>query len=1081
MYLKWFIFIYLSPACKKIIYQNLNLMRKLLSILIILVFYSVQLSAQKTVTGKVTDEVGNPLSGVSITIADQQGGTTSNEDGTFSLKVNSGAARLLFSIVGKATREITIPSSNIINVSLLDANKSMDEVVVVAYGTVKKGDFTGSFNQVTSDDIKDRPILNALNALVATGPGVQTTAAGGSPGSSPGIRIRGFGSVGAGDGPLIVVDGAAYDGGIANINTDDIETITTLKDAATVALWGSRASNGVIMITTKRGKRTHNGMSFKVLQGTSSRGLPEYNRVDAYQYYPLMWEAMKNALVYPKTGTGLTPEAAALSATNGIKGQLGYNPFKGIANNDIVRTDGTLNPDAKLLWPEDLDWGGDMIRQGSRQEYALSYSGGNEKSDYYGSFGYVNEKGFLIRSDWRRFTGRLTVNTQPVTWFKTGLNFSGVINNSNQANDGSSTGYVNPFFFTRNIGPIYPVFAHNQTTGEYLLDENGNRFYDLGNFGASSYNIPNRAAGAYPGRHIVEETILNQNLFKRNTISGRGYGTILFTPWLKFTTNISADVTDYNSSEYENTKVGDGAPAGRANKGNQKTTSYTFNQVLDFSKKFNVHNVAATVGHENYDYTFSSLSGAKQGQVLEGSTEFPNFSTINSVSSSTSEYRIESYLGRITYDYDGKYFLSANFRRDGNSRFYKDVRWANFYGFGVAWRLDQESFLKNIRWVNTLKLRSSYGQLGNDAVGTYYAYQSLYALGYNNASEPGALQSQLPNEALTWETSKPFDVGVDFGLFKNRLRGTIEYYKRQISGLIFDVQKPISTGGFQVPTNIGNMYNSGWEFELTGDVIRNRNVTWEIKLNASTVKNRITKMPAENPEQITGTKKLSEGHSIYDFWLRDWYGVDPSDGAALYVAANGTSANTRLITNKNGSVDSTTTDINNAVYHYAGSAIPDLFGGIESSVSYKNFTFSFLLQYQLGGLVYDGTYAGLMTAGTYGTALHEDMLKRWQKPGDITNVPRMQNNATGIFDAGSDRWLVDASFLNVRSINLSYDLPKKWVSKINALSTSIFVGAENVYLFSHRKGTDINQTFSGTTSNVYTPARIITAGINLNF
>ncbi len=1056
-------------------------MRKVLFFLVAVFAFSIQLSAQKKVQGRVTDDNGGPLSDVTVTIPASKTGTLTDAEGHFSITVPSNAKKLVFSLVGMATKEVEIPTSNVINITLSREDKNLEEVIVVAYGQVKKGDFTGSANQITFDDFKNKPLLNPLNALVATGPGVQTTAAGGSPGSSPGIRIRGFGSIGASDGPLIVVDGIAYDGGMANISTEDIETITTLKDAATVALWGSRASNGVIMITTRKGSKNKNNLSVKATQGFSTRGIPEYERVGAYDYYPLMWEALKNSLIYPKTGTGQTPDQAALNATNGIKNELAYNPFKGIADNDIVRVDGKLNPNAELLYPDDLDWTKELIRTGNRKEYAVTYTGGNDKSDYLGSFSFLDEKGFLIRSDWRRFSGRLNLNTQPQKWIKSGINISTSINKSNQASDGSSTGYVNPFYFTRDIGPIYPVYAHNMTTGEYLLDENGQRFYDLGNFGAMPYGIPNRPSGAKPGRHVVEETKLNVNDFRRNTLSGRGYTTLFFTKWLKFTTNIGADLTDYNSASYENTKVGDGAPAGRASKANQKTLSYTFNQVLDFSKKFDVHNVGATVGHENYDYTYWSLSGSKQGEVLEGSIEFPNFSTINSLSSSKSEYRIESYFGRMNYDFDGKYFVSANFRRDGNSRFFKDVRWSNFYGVGFGWRLDKERFINQIGWISSLKLRSSYGELGNDAVGTYYAYQSLYSLGYNNADEAGALQSQLPNPLITWESSNPFDLGIDFSLFKNRLSGSIEYYNRQISGLIFDVQTPISTGGFEIPTNIGNMYNKGIEVELNGSVVKTRDFSWQLKVNSSTVKNRITKMPPENPEQISGTKKLAKNRSIYDYWLRDWYGVDPQDGAALYVANITTGSGVRLIDNGKGAPDTVTTDINNAKYHYAGSAIPDLFGGIENTFTYKGFSLNFLVQYQIGGLVYDNTYAGLMGAGNYGAAMHIDMLKRWQKPGDITNVPRLQNSAIGIFDAASDRWLTNSSFLNVRSITLSYEIPSLLTNKINARNASIFLGAENVYLFSHRKGTNINQSFSGTNSNVYTPARIITAGINVNF
>lgn len=1055
-------------------------MRKTLFFLLAVFAFSIQLSAQKTVQGRVTDDSGNPLADVSVTLPGTSTGTLTDADGRFSLSVASNAKRLVFSLIGMATKEAEIPANNTMNISLIREDKNLEEVIVVAYGQVKKGDFTGSANQISNDDFKNKGIINPLNALVATGPGLQTTAAGGSPGSSPGIRIRGFGSIGADDGPLIVVDGIAYDGGLANLSTEDIETITTLKDAATVALWGSRASNGVIMITTKKGRKNQNNLSIKATHGFSSRGIPEYERINAFDYYPLMWEALKNSLIYPKTGTGQTPEQAAINASNGIKNELAYNPFKGIADNDIVRNDGTLNPNAQLLYPDDLDWTKELIRRGVRKEYAVTYSGGNEKSDYLGSFGFVDEKGYLIRSDWRRFSGRLVLNTQPQKWIKSGINISTSINNSNQASDGSSTGYVNPFFFTRNMGPIYPVYAHNMTTGEYLLDETGNRFYDLGNFGAMPYGIPNRPSGAKQGRHVVEETKLNVDDFRRNILSGRGYTTLHFTKWLRFTTNIGVDLTDYNSSSYENTKVGDGAPAGRASKANQKTLSYTFNQVLDFNKKFDVHNIGATIGHENYDYTYWSLSGSKQGEVVEGSIELPNFATINSLSSSKLQHRIESYFGRMNYDYDGRYFISANVRRDGNSRFSKDVRWSNFYGIGVAWRLDKETFINSVDWISSLKLRSSYGQLGNDAVGTYYAYQSLYSL-RNNSDEAGALQSQLPNPVITWESSRPFDVGVDFGVFNNRLSGTVEYYHRQISGLIFDVQTPISTGGFEIPTNIGNMYNSGVEVELVGSVVKTRDFSWQMKINASTVKNRITKMPPENPEQINGTKKLAKDRSIYDYWLRDWYGVDPQDGAALYAANEATGSGVRLIDNGKGRVDTVTTDINNAKYHYAGTAIPDLFGGIENTFSYKGFTLNVLVQYQMGGLVYDNTYAGLMGAGDYGSAMHIDMKKRWQKPGDITNVPRLQNSAIGVFDASSDRWLVNSSFLNVRSITLSYNIPSLLTDKIKAKGASIFLNAENVYLFSHRKGTNINQSFSGTNSNIYTPSRILTAGINVNF
>jgi TonB-dependent SusC/RagA subfamily outer membrane receptor len=409
--------------------------------------------------------------------------------------------------------------------------------------------------------------------------------------------------------PLYVVDGVVYDGGISNINMDDVESMSVLKDAASTALYGSRGSNGVIIITTKRGKKNRNQLSFKVTQGISERGIPEYDRVNAFEYYPLMWEAYRNSLVYAATPVPIG--TANQTATNGIKTNLGYNPFN-VANNDIVRTDGTLNPNAQLLWADDLDWNKDLKSQGYRQEYGLNYNGGNEKSDYFASFGYLSDKGFIIRSDLRKFTGRLNVNTQPLKWFKTGLNIAGTVTNSNTASDASSTGYVNPFFFARNMGSIYPVYAHNQTTGEYMLDALGNRFYDYGNM--SAIGIPNRPAGGSPGRHAPQETKLNEQLFKRNILSARGYADVYFTKDLKFTTNISVDLTSYYGSTYDNNIIGDGAPAGRASKESSTTTSYTFNQLLSYSKAIKEHNFSILAGHENYSYNYNNFTGSRQGQ-----------------------------------------------------------------------------------------------------------------------------------------------------------------------------------------------------------------------------------------------------------------------------------------------------------------------------------------------------------------------------------------------------------------------------------------------------------------------------------
>ncbi|MEO7048684.1 MAG: SusC/RagA family TonB-linked outer membrane protein [Ferruginibacter sp.] len=1074
-------------------------MRKLISTFVVVIALVLSATAQnKTISGRVTDDKGNPLSGVSVTPPNSKVGAQTDKDGNYQINVPSSVSFLRFSYVDFNAEEQRINSGNL-NVTLSAANKQLEEVIVVAYGTIKKGDYTGSSAQIDAKDIEKRPLSNALNAIVGSAPGIQTTSASGQPGSAPNIRLRGYGSYSASSSPLYVVDGAVYDLGISNINPDDIETISTLKDASTTALYGSRGANGVIIITTKRGKKNQSNLNFKVTHGFTQRGLPEYSRVDPYQYYPLMWEAYKNTLQYnsaipaadaAQIASGLFPRYTTGAnagkqnymgkAYNDISQFLGYNPFN-VPSTAVVDVNGQISPNASLLWGDDLDWAGAATKGGQRGDYNLSFSGGADKSDYFGSLNYTNEDGYQINSGLKRYTGRIGVNAQPTKWFKTGFNISGAINTIQSGFTEGGSSIVNPFYFSRYIGPIYPIHAHDPSTGAYLKDNGGQIYYDYGNSG-------NAARPSLPGRHTIAENLWNVRNVKRNNISARTFADVIFTPYLKFTTNIGADVQDYLYQEYDNKIVGDGSPSGRARRTSTKTTSYTINELLNFNKKFGNHNISALIGHENYSYNRNYQYASKQGQIVDGITELENFSTINSVSSSTDKATIESYLSRVNYDYSGKYFLSASLRRDGNSKFSADQRWANFWSVGGAWRLDKESFLSNVNWVNQLKLRSSYGITGNDGGIGLYPYQALYNLGNNNAGEPGFVQGTLANDSLTWETAKSLDLGVDFSLFKSRVTGSVEYFNRITDGLIFSVPQPLSNGGtadgaLSVIKNIGSLYNRGVELQLGVDVVRQKDFNWNINFNWTKFKNQITKMPDGIPEIINGTKKLSVGHSIYDFYLKHYYGVDPADGAALYGNINTYSATTcRLVDNGKGSMDTVTTDQNNAKLVYTGEvSTPDFYGSVTNTFSYKNFQLSVVLTYQVGGKIYDGSYQALMSPGSYGTALSSDILNRWQKPGDITSVPRMDNGKTGIFDATSDRWLVGASYLNVNAISLSYTFPKSFLTRLNGKSASMFVSGENLALFSKRQGLSAGSSFSGTTDNTYNVARVISAGLNFNF
>jgi TonB-linked SusC/RagA family outer membrane protein len=1045
---------------------------------------SVALGQTVQITGTVTSsEDGIPMPGVFVSAKGTTIGAITGTDGKYVVSVPSSVQTLVFSFVGYKSQELPVSGKTKIDVTLAPDVFNVDEVVVVAYGTAKKGSFTGSAAQISTEKIAARPISNVMNAVEGINPGIQVTSASGQPGSGQSIRIRGIGSVSASNDPLYVVDGVPYSGTIANLNSNDIDNISILKDAASAALYGNRAANGVVLITTKRGSREKSSISFIVSQGVSSRSIPEYERVSADQYYPLMWEANRNSLlVFPTTTAAGFPTAAAYatanqSATTNLKSIVGYNLYN-VADTAIVRPNGILNPNAKMLgtYAEDLDWQKDIIKKGSRKEYGLSFNGGAEKSDYYVSVGYLNEKGYTIKSDYERYTGRINVNTQPKKWIKTGLNLSGTMTKSNVASSGG-TSYVNPFFFSRNMGPIYPVYAHNPTTGAYLTDAaTGGKVFDLGNL----VGLPARPAGASTGRHVVAETMWNDNLYARNVLSARTYLDIYFLKDFKFTVNLSSDVSSYNFGSYTNKIVGDGAPAGRGSKTNSLTNNVTINQLLNYNKTFGKHNVEVLLGHENYDYTYNYFAASRQGQIVDGITELVNFTTTNSLTSYIDKYRTEGFFSRFNYTFDNKYLFSASYRRDGSSEFYKANRWGNFWSVSGAWRLDQENFIKNLSFIDMMKLRASYGAVGNDAGVGYYAWQALYNIGpgYNNALEPGSLQSSLSNRSISWESNNTYDLALEFGLFK-RIQGSVEVYRRVSTNLLFNVPLPISSGITSQWKNIGAMYNQGIEVRISGDVVKNKNFSWNVDLNLSTYKNEITKLPDGQTEIISGTKKLMVGHSVYDFWLRDWYGVDPADGAALF-SANIRDTATQKTNLRFFGTDTVSISQNNAKYHYAGSAIPDLIGGITNTISYKGFELNVLATFGIGGLIYDGTaWGGLMSSGTYGNALSTDILRRWQKPGDITDVPRLDVSKNTVFSSGSDRYLTDASYFAIKSVTFGYSLPRSLAQKLQVQSARIYFSGENLFLINARKGMDPQGNFSGTTDNVYSPSRILTVGINV--
>ncbi len=1004
------------------------------------------------VKGKIVDEQGLGLPGASIVIKGKTTGVSTNEKGDFSLKNVPEGSTLVISFLGFDSKEI-LAKPNLGTIVLIQSNSNLDEVVVQAYGTTKKRALTNSVSTISAKEIESRPISNVSAAIVGSAPGIQTSTGSGQPGAGPAIRIRGFGSINGGSDPFFVVDGAPFDGALNHINPDDIETISILKDASATALYGSRASNGVVLITTKKGKNGKSSVNVKVTQGINSRGLSDYETVNVNQYFPLAWETLRNTLLEG----GATLADANLQASNSIVDVLGNNPYD-VAKSQVVGTDGKINPNAKLLYADDLNWRDALRTNGVRSEYNVNYTGGNENSNFFGSLGYLKDEGYSILTDFNRFNGRVNIDTQPKKWLKLGANLYGTFQKTRVGNEDSELA-ENPFYIDLYLAPIYPMHKHNPD-GSFILDGNGNKIFDEG---------PLRAFNS--GRNIFAETQYNDNFTERSLFSGKSYIEVKFLKDFKFTNNFSIDLNNYRYNVFDNPIMGQGlATGGRSNRTLSTTRTININQLLNYNKTIGKHSIDVLAGHEAYQRRYDYSFGSASGQILSGSTEFKNFNTILALNSYQDNYRLESYFGRAEYAFDNKYFLSTSFRRDGSSKFSQNNRWGNFWSVGAGWTISNESFF-DVKPINNLKLRSSYGLVGSDDLGGLYLYQTFYDVGYKNGNEPGIRQALvLGNDNLLWESNTNMDIALEFGLFKNRISGNVEWFNRETDNLLFSVPLPPSQGVNSQSQNVGSLKNSGFEVQLDGTLVQQKNFNWKLGLNWTTFENKIQELP--NSEMVDGTKKYMVGRSRYDYWLRQFYGVDPNTGAELFLANSPTLAG--AITMPDGKI--VTTDGSQALLAYSGQAIPDFYGSINNTFSYKNFSLDLRFTYQVGGVALNYDYQTLMSPGNYGRNLHVDALKAWKNPGDITNVPKRVAGTTAYV---STRYLLDASYFSFRTANLSYSVPKSIAQKLNIANAKVYVTGENLFMKSDRKGFDPSQAFNGNTEYTYAPTRIISFGVNL--
>jgi TonB-linked SusC/RagA family outer membrane protein len=951
----------------------------------------------------------------------------------------------------------------------------MDEVMVVAYGVAKKESFTGSAGVIDNEVLQKRPVANISKALEGQVAGVQTTSGTGQPGEGADIIIRGFGSINSSNSPLYVVDGVPYDGNLNSINPGDIEAMTILKDASAGALYGSRGANGVVVITTKKGKTEQLSVELKASYGIANRAIKPYKTLNAADFIEASFQGYKNELIYRD---GVHPDLAGQMAVEAMKGSTGifganemYNPYNMSVSELIDPVTGRVNASAKLLY--ETDWLGEITNENApRQEYQLYFNGGSENSKIFASLAYLNEDGLLETTSFERISGRIGAEITPNEW----LNYGGNVNFSKTESSylewGGTSAFSNVWYSAQFMAPIYPIYVQDEQ-GKPVLSETGEKQFDYG---------LTRPAGAVPNFNPVATLYEDDYFTTADNLSGRFHLDILgkgignAVDGLSLTANIGFDYINRSRTQYNNPEFGDGASvSGRLNILHNRNLSYTVNQLLRYEKTFGDHTINLLAGHEFYKLLINEMEGERTGFPYSGIKEQAPGSTTTLLTSFEDNYAIESVLSNLTYDYLGRYYLSASFRTDGSSRFHKDFRWGQFWSVGASWRVSEERFLDGADFIDNLKFRVSYGKQGNDRIGTYYGWQSLYDLDWANSNLNGALLSSLENTSIKWEENNNFTIGVD-ATFWRKLDFTFEYYQRRTVDMLMEKPMATSLGFDSYWANVGEMLNTGFEWNANLNIFRTNNFVWNASLNLTTLKNEIVELDGETDQIVDGNRIQRKGEAINSFFLARSAGVDIATGAPLYWVFDRDE-------NGNPGEPYISDDYQKATQSkvIAGDRIPDFYGAAGSDfILFKNFDLSFMTTFSIGGKIMDGVYNGLLNPTYIGTNYAANIERAWRAPGDVTDIPRIQNG-TAFARPFTDSQLIDASYFAVKNVTFGYTLPSTLLRNIGIERFRAYVSLDNVALFSHLDGMNPQHNFTGGTNFVYTPVGTNLLGIELKF
>lgn len=886
-------------------------------------------------------------------------------------------------------------------------SKDLEDVVVVAYGNQRKKSITGSMATVGPKQFADKPFSSPDKALQGAVAGLQVSSSSGAAGSSTDIRLRGIGSISASSSPLWVIDGVIASTGdwssntttqnvLASLNPDDIQSISVLKDASATAIYGSRAANGVIIVTTKKGAVGQTKINFVGQWGGNSRAF--YNQNNR----PMTTAESETAYVQALLNN--PDELTSYGYSDDKSGALQYMGDSGF--------DSTVN----------TNWYNLVNRTGLQSQYNLSMSGGNAKTQFYASSGFFTQQASTIGSNFKRYNGAFNLHhiASDRLTFDMGLNGSysmqkTPLNGGAYANPASSPYFLLPWYSAKNA--------------------DGSLNYDSDEFPATG------GLGFNP----LAITALDKYTSQQTTMRGFASGKYKILNKLFFTSKFSGEYFDINEYQYNNPVYGDGYSQGGLGQAyDTKVFNYTFTNLFNYdidlnsSKDFKLQLIA---GEEAYKHNYNNLNAS--GKVLPMNFSKQDLSASGvplSAYTGRSYNAMNSYLGNAVLNYKDRYVLSASYRRDGSSVFGAEHRWGNFYSLGGSWNISQEDFMKSVTWIDLLKLRGSYGETGNALGFGDYSSVKYYTYGYNYNNQAGMILTNVGNPNLTWEKTKSFDLGVDWSFWDNRFSGTVDYYNRATSNLLTSVPLSYTTGYTSGQLmNVGSMRNRGIEITVSGTPIKSRNFSWDVSFNIAHNSNKVTNLYNNNAIS-NGQFRIEEGHNVQEYYLREWAGVDKSNGDPLWYT--------------NGSDSATTNDVSQSSYAMTGkSAMPKFFGGFTNTFHYKNFGLTVVFNYNFGNYIYDPWSQYYISDGAYffGSGSTNRELDAWTPTHTNTDVPKLVYGGNNASYAASTRYLYKDNYIRLRTVQFDYQLPKEVLKRFKLSNVDVFFSATNWLTFATDK------------------------------